>query len=82
MSEYAARVTEPTIRGARREAELASGRHMARRFTRDGLATRVTAPGLLYHDDAVMDELARKIGYTVPWGTAPYGTPASGGYGY
>lgn len=69
-------------RGARLEAELASGRHMARRFTRDGLATRVTSPGLLYHDDALMDGLARKIGYAVPWGTAPYGAPAPGGYGY
>lgn len=74
--------TVDVSRGARREAELASGQHMARRFTRAGLATRVTAPGLLYHDDSVMDGLARKIGYTVPWGTAPYGAPSSGGYGY
>jgi hypothetical protein len=69
-------------RGERREADLASGRHMARRFTRAGLFTRVTEPGLLYHDDGVMDGIARKIDYAIPWGTAPYGAAAPGGYGY
>lgn len=69
-------------RGLQTVEELASGRHMARRFTREGLSTRVTEPGLLYHDDALMDGLARKIGYAIPWGVAPYGAPSSGGYGY
>jgi hypothetical protein len=62
--------------------DLAATRHMPRRFTRAGLTSRAAPAGLLYHDDRSMNELARKIGYTVPWGQGSYGTTGSGGYGY
>ena len=65
-------------RGLGRQAELASSAHMARRFAREGLATRITEPGLLYHDNAAMDRLAQKIGYAIPWGQGEYGAGNSG----
>ncbi len=65
------------------QVELAANRHMARRFTRAGLASRAVPAGLLYHDDRSMGALAQKIGYTVPWGQGTYGTTgSSGGDGY
>jgi hypothetical protein len=69
-------------RGLARQAELASSAHMARRFSRAGLATRITEPGLLYHDNATMDRLAQKIGYSIPWGQGVYGSASPGGSGY
>lgn len=69
-------------RGLGRQAELASSEHMARRFARTGLTTRITEPGLLYHDNAAMDRLAQKIGYSIPWGQGEYGAAGSGGSGY
>jgi hypothetical protein len=61
------------------QTELEANRHMARRFTRAGLASRSVAAGLLYHDDQSMGALAQKIGYTVPWGQGTHGTTKSGG---
>jgi hypothetical protein len=69
-------------RGWSGQAELASSAHMARRFTRRGLATRITEPGLLYHDNATMDRIAEKIGYTIPWGQGGYDASTSGDSGY
>ncbi len=59
---------------------LASTNHSARRFTlRDG-STRIENPGLLYHDNALMESVAARIGATIPWGKGGYGEPVSGGY--
>lgn len=59
---------------------LASTSHSARRFTlRDG-STRIEKAGLLYHDNALMESVAARIGATIPWGTGGYGEPGSGGY--
>lgn len=59
---------------------LASTNHSARRFTlRDG-STRIENPGLLYHDNALMESVAARIGATIPWGKGGYGEPMSGGY--
>jgi hypothetical protein len=62
------------------QVELSATNHVARRFTRVGLSTRVTPAGLLYHDSTSQSNLAKKIGYTVPWGSGEYGTSGSGGY--
>lgn len=61
------------------QTELAANRHIARRFTRAGLASRSVPAGLLYHDDRSIDALAQRIGYTVPWGQGTFGTTGSGG---
>ncbi len=44
--------------------------HSARLFWRNGKTITMKPATLLYHDDASMDELARKIGVEIPWGEA------------
>lgn len=71
--------TVEVTRGPGRSEELSSMAHLARRFTRAGIRGRISEPGLLYHNDATMDGLARKIGFVIPWANGAYG---GGGYGY
>jgi len=42
--------------------------HKAYRFTMEGNDTKISSAGLLYHNDESMNELAQKIGFTIPWG--------------
>ena len=44
--------------------------HKAYRYTREGDGINTTRVGLLYHDNATMDDLAEKIDYTIRWGTS------------
>lgn len=46
-----------------------SDSHKALRFTATAKGVRVTAAGLLYHDNASIDALAAKIGVRIPWGS-------------
>ncbi|MDX9801595.1 MAG: FecR family protein, partial [Spirochaetia bacterium] len=50
-----------------------AGHHKAMRLTLSGsIVTRANAP-LLYHDDALMEEVASKIGVTIKWSSEePY----------
>jgi ferric-dicitrate binding protein FerR (iron transport regulator) len=64
-----------------RNATLASTNHDARRFTFTDGSTVVEKAGLLYHDNALMDSVAARIGATIPWGAGAYGSRDGGGYG-
>lgn len=58
------------LTGDRTQRErVTSFHHAARRFTRgaDGRITIDANPGLLYHDDAGLEALAKKIGLTIDW---------------
>lgn len=59
---------------------LASTNHSARRFTLQDGSTRVEKAGLLYHDNALMESVAARIGATIPWGKGSYGSNEDGGY--
>lgn len=62
------------------ESSLASTRHAARRFTVKDGTTTVSSPGLLYHDNAMMDSVASRIGASIPWGVG-YGSGYGGASG-
>lgn len=64
------------------DGELASTKHVARRFTGSRLSARSTAAGLLYHDSQSIGDLAAKVGYVIPWGQGTYGSSGSKGGGY
>lgn len=64
------------------ETALSATRHMARRFTVKDGATAVESAGLLYHDDALMNAVAARIGAAIPWGSGSYGAQTQGGSGY
>ena len=64
------------MEGNRREVQ--SDTHKALRFAEVSGAIQVSAAGLLYHSDATMDALARKIHVRIPWARGRSGT--DGGY--
>lgn len=55
------------------EEGLSSSRHTARRFTAKDGSTVSEKAGLLYHDDALMNAVAARIGAVIPWGSGSYG---------
>jgi hypothetical protein len=46
--------------------------HKAYRYTRIGDEFKIESAALLYHDDATMEALARKIGTDIKWGEGGY----------
>jgi ferric-dicitrate binding protein FerR (iron transport regulator) len=60
-----------TLRDAVRERRrwVQADLHKAYRYTTVGDEIKSTRVGLLYHDNATMDDLAAMIDYTIRWGT-------------
>ncbi len=56
---------------------VVSDSHKALRFAAGPGGIQVSAAGLLYHNDATMDALARKIHVRIPW---PRDRDGDGGY--
>jgi hypothetical protein len=64
------RINDARQRNRRRvEAE----HHTAYRFSRTGSQIHLSKARLLYHDDATMNSLAKKIGVAIDWGNEGYG---------
>lgn len=61
-------------KGSQDGDSVTSAHHMARRFTADkaGVISVDQNPGMLYHGDEIIEELAGKIGVKVDWET-PHG---------
>lgn len=51
------------------EMDISATHHKAYRFTESGGKVTWSDAPMLYHDDAKMDEIAARIGFTIPWGT-------------
>ena len=54
-------------RGESEQKDVSAYHHKAYRYTKSGDTVTVEQGTLLYHDDAMMDALAAKIGVTIPW---------------
>ena len=48
--------------------EVPAYRHKAYRYIRTGDGVKIEQAGLLYHDDEAMEELDKKIDFSIPWG--------------
>jgi hypothetical protein len=64
------------------DTALSSMHHLAQRFTAKDGTTVTTKADLLYHDDALMNAVAARIGVVIPWDPGSYGAPGKGGSGY
>lgn len=65
--------TELEDTGRENRIDVTSEHHNAFRFSNSGGTVASSKARLLYHDDAIMNELAEKIRVSIPWGEQNYG---------
>lgn len=67
--------------GSKSSNEVSAGHHAAYTYTVTGNGIRTQKAGLLYHDDELMDDIARTIDAEIPWDySGTTGDSSGGGY--
>ncbi len=67
--------------GSKSSSEVSAGHHVAYTYTVTGNGIRTQKAGLLYHDDELMDDIARTIDAEIPWDySGTTGGSSGGGY--
>ncbi|MBI9099981.1 MAG: hypothetical protein JEY91_15980, partial [Spirochaetaceae bacterium] len=54
------------------ELDMQADHHKAYRFTKEGDIVTSEPAELLYHNDEMIERVAGKINYTIPWGEGEY----------